>query len=639
MLPWRLAKQYEKSETGFILARKTNYRKTMKKTLPLFITLFAIQSLFAQRFNWATSGGYAGIANSFLGAIDIARDPQGNVYTMDYGNGKQQCQGDTFDPLSSYTTFVYKFNPQGELLHVSRIGALSGDFYGYNLETDEAGSVYVLGQPNGVTSIIINSDTVAAVGNTNQLVKLDRDGTYQWKKNTGFAGNGEGCMLQHSKGYIYYQSGNLTITKMDTAGNAVSALTASYYSSPTSSTGVIYKGSSVFSNSDLLFAAYSRGVVAFGNDTLYNTGNPFLTAPILLLRCDTSLNLDWARYLSNTRDPDQNFIPVAIDKDNSVYTAVQVNDEMIIGTDTVTNPNNNFIGEGAIVKVDSAGNDVWARALQSTSTSLAWCLQPSTDNAGVIFGGGYTGNATFGTFTLSNGSNSLPFIAKLDANGNFTKAFNYLQAPSGSDANCLLPDGDGNYLVGGKLPNNTVPVFSCTPIAGAKGFYLGSFSEQPDSVPTPAITANGNVLSASPDFEGDIQWFFNGTLLNGENGPTLTATQSGNYTVEYSYTTGCVGSASSAVQAVTISSVGQATGKDGWMLYPNPSSGVFVLHGPDDNSPATGLVIKNMAGAVIYSTAHYSPQQSIDITRAAAGLYVVEVTSNSTAATFKVLKQ
>lgn len=612
----------------------------MKIKTTIIFTLLAVQSLFAQRFNWATSGGYVGIANSFNGAIDIAVDPQGNIYTMDFGNGLQQCQGDTIDKLSSYTTFIYKFNPQGALLSISRVGALSGGvFYGYNLETDDAGSVYILGQPNGVTSIIINDDTVSAIGNTNQLIKLDANGNFVWKINTGAATNGEGCMLQYSKGYLYYQSGNLTVSKIDTAGVIGASLSASFYSSPTSSMGVLYKGSGVFSNGDILLAGVSYGRVAFGTDTLNNIGNPFLTIPVLLVRCDTNMNVVWARYASNVRDPDKNFLPVAIDSSDAVYVGVQVNYEMIIGTDTIGAQGTIFTGEGGVIKIDAAGNDVWARAFQSTSTCYAWCMTNTSDNSGILVGGGYTGVATVGSVTLPSAPNGLPFMSKMDANGNFSNVFSYLSAPSQTDALCLEAGSNGVYYVGGKLQGTTAPVFSCTPIAPAKGFYLGAFTEQPDSVPTPSITVNGTLLTATPIFFGDIQWYLNGNILNGETGQTLNATQSGNYTVEYTYTTGCVGSQTSAVQTISLTSVNNVNEKDVFVVYPNPSNGLIQFKGLNKNHDIINISIKNLKGNTIVSTSTYKDNQLLDITNAASGVYFVEVITERGVTVIKLLKQ
>ncbi|HPH82708.1 MAG TPA: hypothetical protein PL185_09040, partial [Flavobacteriales bacterium] len=189
----------------------------MRNLLVLLILVLSNQ-LFSQRFDWATTGGATGIANSFYGAVDIARDPQGNIYTFDYSNHAQQCQGDTLQPYDGITAYIYKFNSQGELLFMNRVGELGGSFTPFNIETDDAGSLYILGQGAGNGAIIVKEDTVPAVDFTNQLIKLDSNGNFVWKQNTGVSTNNQGCMLQHSGGYLYYQSGNLSVSKIDTAG-------------------------------------------------------------------------------------------------------------------------------------------------------------------------------------------------------------------------------------------------------------------------------------------------------------------------------------------------------------------------------------------------------------------------------------
>jgi len=609
----------------------------MQKALILILTFITAQSLFAQRFDWATTGGAAGIANSFFGAIDIARDPQGNIYTMDYSNHAQQCQGDTLRPFQgSASTYIYKFNAQGILLFMNRVGPVNGTFAAFNIETDDAGSLYLLGQSVG-TILVVNEDTVTAVSNTNQLIKMDSLGNFVWMQNTGASASNQGCMLQYSSGYLYYQSGNLRVSKIDTAGVVGASLTASYYTTPASYPGLFFKGSSVFPNGDLLFAAYSYGDVAYGTDTLFHIGNPFLTAPFLFVRCDTGMNLVWAKYASNGRNPDNVFIPVAIDSSDNVYAAVQVNQEMIIGNDTIQSTA--FTGQGTIIKLNGAGTGIWAHALQSTGLAYAWCMQKAADHSGILIGGGYNGTAQFGSFTLATGSQNLPFVAKFDANGNYLNAFNYLQNPTQTDALSMSADGNGHYYVGGKLASSTVPVFSCTPATPNKGFYLGSFTEQPDSVFTPTITVNGNQLTATPPFAGNIQWYFNNGILNGENGQTLTATQNGNYSVVYAYTTGCVGADTSLVQTVTLSSIHSNSASKLISVFPNPSNGVFQITGLDANEGAVSVSVLNVVGATIYNSSNYHVNQLINISDVAQGVYFVEVKYDGMVTTFKVLKQ
>jgi hypothetical protein len=523
---------------------------------------------------------------------------------------------------------------------MNRIGAPNGGaFTPFNIETDDHGNLYVLGQPNGVSSIIVNNDTIAAVANTNQLIKLDSMGNFVWKHNTGFASNGNGCMLKYSNGYIYFQSGNLSIGKMDTSAVLINQLSASYYSSGTAYNSLFFKGSEVFSNGDLLFAAISYGTVAYGTDTLINTGNPFLTIPVLLLRCDSDLNLHWIKYASNVRDPDNNFIPLAIDSADAIYAAVQVNQEMIIGNDTITNPNNYFTGEGGIIKLDSAGNGIWAKALPCTNTAYAWCMQKAPDNSGIFIGGGLTGTAQFGQFTVIGNSNSLPFIAKFDFNGNYTNAFGFLQNPTGTDALSMAATMNNKFYVGGKLSSITIPVFSCNPATPNKGFYLGNFTEQPDSVPTPAIIANGDTLTATPNFSGAIQWYLNGTILNGETGQTLTVSQSGNYSVVYTYLTGCTGSATSPAHTVIATAVNSLKNNLHIQVCPNPSNGLFQLKGVDLNSSGGKLTVKNILGTTVFSSTDFKPDQMIDIRNAANGIYFITVLQDQKTSTIKLIKE
>ncbi len=517
----------------------------MKKLLFILLSFFFTIVSHAQRFDWVTTGGASGIVNSFAGAVDIARDPQGNIYTIDFSNHAQQCQGDTLTPFTSVTTFIYKFDAQGVLQFINRVGAtIGGSFTPFNIETDDAGNLYLLGQPNGVNFIIVNNDTVSAIANTTQLIKMDSLGNFVWKINTGVATNGEGCMLQYSKGSLYYQSGNLSVSKIDTAGIITNNLTASYYSSPTASTGLLFKGSGVLSNGDLLLAALSRGKVAYGTDTLVNIGNPFLSSPILLVRCDTNMNLVWARYVSNVRDPDKNFIPVTIGNDDGIYLGVQVRDSLFAGNDALRNIAGTTIGLGGVVKIDAQGNSIWAEELVTNSQSIPWSMQNATDGSGVFVGGGYVSNAQFGSITLPLATNVRPFIAKINYNGVFTQAFSYLSAATGSETQCMATNGTGDYYIGGRLSNTNVPVFICKPATANQGFYLAKFADVPDTIQKPSISiireGNKVFFSATVNDGQFTSWNFgDGTPTTTQVNPTHIYSGAGLYPAVLTTTKGC----------------------------------------------------------------------------------------------------
>ena len=170
-------------------------------------------------------------------------------------------------------------------------------------------------------------------------------------------------------------------------------------------------------------------------------------------------------------------------------------------------------------------------------------------------------------------------------------------------------------------------------------FYLGNFTEQPDIAPTPTIIANGNQLTASPEFSGDIQWYLNGNILNNENGQTLLAPETGNYSVTYAYITGCISADTSSVLNVIINNIYATNGNSTISIYPNPSTGLFQISGVKDESSSFDISVCNLLGATIYNFSNINKNQAINIADAAPGIYLVQVKSNNAIATFKVLKQ
>lgn len=152
----------------------------MRHLHPVLATAFTLLlhpgNANAQGFQWSTTGGAAGISNSFMGAMDIARDPAGDLYLFNDANTAQQCQGDTVQPLGgggSLNTFIHKFDADGILQWIRPIGPF---FQPFSIECDDAGSIYLLGRT--LTSDILLADTVLSVtANRNHLLKFAPTGT------------------------------------------------------------------------------------------------------------------------------------------------------------------------------------------------------------------------------------------------------------------------------------------------------------------------------------------------------------------------------------------------------------------------------------------------------------------------------
>ena len=318
----------------------------------------------------------------------------------------------------------------------------------------------------------------------------------------------------------------------------------------------------------MLFAAHSRSNISyFEGDTLRPTDNVFLTAPHLYLRCDTNFNVVWAKYFGNFRDPDSHFLPVTIGNDDQIYSLVQVNSQLIVGTDTI-NGNASSIGTFTMLKISDAGDAVWARQFGDVHLARPYFIINIPDGTGVFACGTFSGSPQFGQL-IPDASKGRSFITKMDYLGNYLDVFTF--TGSIMEPTSLATDGQGSFYVGGKCQKNPIPVFSCEQRTPNAGFYRARFTEEPDEAPQPEIEVNGNLLTATPTFSGNIQWFFNDEAIPGATEQTYIATENGNYSVQYAYIDGCISEATSEVTNVVVSSVFNLDNTT-LKVYPNPTN-------------------------------------------------------------------
>jgi Secretion system C-terminal sorting domain len=606
----------------------------MKKIITMYLLLCVI-ICNAQRFDWVSTAGYAGVANSYNGAVAMARDSQGNIYTLDAANAPQQCQGITATPVTSGTyIFLYKFNSSGEIIYIKPIGT---NFTPLNVVVGENDNVYVLGSLMGTSEIRINNQTIIDAENRNYIFKLDAEGNLIWRvKNNISFGNFTACsLLFFANNHIYFQTGPLSITKVSTAGQFVSTLTADAFSSTTSANAVFFRGASKLSNGDLIFTATSSGTITYGSTVLVPTENSFSHVAMLTLRTTENLSLIWANYTNGLQNPNKNTIPIATGNDNGIYVGVQISATLTAGSDTVTNASGAAVG--AILKMDDAGNKIW---LKSTTNNLqTYSILNNPDGSGVMCGGQLFGfqPITLGT-TSVDPINGNAVIAKIDYNGIFQNSFSFVKGPIGSIVRSLSTDNLGTFYVGGKLNNSTSPVFSCISRQGNNGLYLAKFIEQPDTAPKPIISVSGNTLTANPAFSGTIQWFFNGTVISGANSSSFIATQVGNYSVSYSLSAvpACV--SNSAVTTITVLS-NKDFSKNKFSIFPNPSSGLFKIQTDSQIENAT-ITVADLNGRIVFEVKSESLEiKSLDLNHLQSGIYILNISNVDFNHSQKIVKQ
>lgn len=150
----------------------------------------------------------------------------------------------------------------------------------------------------------------------------------------------------------------------------------------------------------------------------------------------------------------------------------------------------------------------------------------------------------------------------------------------------------------------------------------------------PAIAQVGDSLIAAPTFNGDIQWFLDGSPIAGADGQFTAITANGDYSVTYTSTTGCTGTASSSTFPVT--TLGLSTSTEAKLfIRPNPTHGPVVLSGLPVNARVSVL---DATGRVRQGPSSARSDLAIDLRDEPAGLYLVRVEAEGKVRTMRILK-
>ena len=589
---------------------------TLKHTLFLIAAFISVNT-FAQRFNWSTSAGYPAIANGYLGAVDLTTDAQGNVYTFDYANLDQVCQGDTIEKVSNGSDlFVYKFNPNGELIWGKAFGTSSGLVVPLNLEMGPDNNLYALVHITS-NNIVTEDSTFQVISPTNVILNINENGTLNWVKSAQFSC--PSCfLLEIANERIYYQAGSSLIKSM--AFDQSPGASYSFYFDPgTAVPNLAIQGSAQFNNGDILLAGLQRGDASFlASDTLFQIDNPFLYCNISYVRLTPDLQPVWANTFGSLHDPETHFIPVAVDANEQIYTAWELLDTVTIAGTTVDGGYNNYAG--TILSMDGNGNPLWFRELASNSSMQLNALLADTESNKVWVTGWSFSLTTIGDSVLTPSVNGSPILASVNSDGVFANQITLNQMP-GTKGNSLAKGTANQLYLGGILFNGSDYTINCIDYDGNRGLFVASFFDIPQNPPTPAIAADGSLLTASPEFEGAIQWFLNGVEIDGATSQSIEATAEGDYSVVYSYDFGCSGEATSSIVFVSTSVTELKV--ESVLVFPNPADALLNIQIPRAESvciySADGKLVRNILPKT----------NTIDISDLNPGLYLIRVLVNN----------
>lgn len=209
----------------------------------------------------------------------------------------------------------------------------------------------------------------------------------------------------------------------------------------------------------------------------------------------------------------------------------------------------------------------------------------------------------------------------------------------GNSEMLFAPAGYADYLWNGLSGGQTAIVSQTITVMLTVVDSLGcSNTSVPTQVtaiplPTPNIYAFGNILAT--DSAASYEWFLDGISL-GLHTQSITATASGNYTVEVANANDCIGaSAAYAYVATGISAPQQQQ----LAVSPNPSNGNFHMVLPADWD-VNGLQLALFDGTGRQVAARFLQNASridVDATQLAAGIYTLSATSATASASARVV--
>lgn len=400
-----------------------------KTTLILTILLSMVALTQAQNCFWAKS---AGTSDEDAGK-SIATDLNGNVYVTGYFTGNSISFGGnvlTNSNNGSYAYYVVKYSAGGNVIWAR--GA-AGNGKGLGVATDAAGNIYVTGHFTSLTmtfgTAVVNSTAV----NFDDIfvVKYNSAGTVQWAKSAGGTGYDYGYGIDvDAAGAIYitgeftsstFSFGNSTLTKSGIDYTDAFILKYSATGNPLwakSAGGVRADNANrVSSHGAALYitGSYTSDNLSFGADVLTNdfpNGDAFYIS-----KFDTSGTAQWTKDASYGLGIGYG---ITDDAAGNIYvTGVFHGDSIHFGSVSL-----HSIESGSedifIAKYSSAGNVIWAKGVGGSGSDISYGVSTDASNGLFITGYFMSPSINFEVDTLYNYGSNNPdvFIAKYDTDGN-----------------------------------------------------------------------------------------------------------------------------------------------------------------------------------------------------------------------------
>jgi hypothetical protein len=404
----------------------------MKKLLFTLAILFTVLHSNAQsaKFFWNTTIGSTGNEQ----ANAVITDPMGFVYTVGKFSGTVD-----FDPgpgvfnitaFGQSDVYVSKQDPTGAFLWAKKFGG-AFDEEAMSIALDPMQNIYVCGHYKGVADFNpgIGGGVVNSLGDKDIFIlKLDRDGFFQWvRRSGGTAPDAAHSIIWDKTGYVHvtgtYWSlsalGEVYITKLDPNGNfSYVRLYGSNGLDIANSIGVDKFGNS-----------YSLGTFDGGGDFDPSGGIAKLDTKglkdIFITKFTSSGILVWAKSIGGTNNDIGRSIHV--NDSGHIYITGSFSGKVDFDPSVVLSDTSYLESKGIndmfIARFDQSGNFVWARRIGDTTADCEGAAVKGDLFGHIVVTGVFTDTVDFDpspskTFELKSVGGHDIFITKYDNAGN-----------------------------------------------------------------------------------------------------------------------------------------------------------------------------------------------------------------------------
>ena len=348
---------------------------------------------------------------------DVAVDGNGNIYitgyyryTIDFGGGGLTA--------NSYDIYVASFTPSGKHRWSKNFGGSSSD-YGYGVAVDGNGNVYVTGM--FYNSINFGGSTISSHGSGDIfLASFDSNGKHRWSKGFGGTSSDYGYAVEtdpsgnvYITGYMYYSAnfGGGTLTSKGSADVFLASFDSSgkhRWSKNFGSTSSDYGyGLATDTSGNVYVSGYHYSTINFGGSNLTSKGSydAFLAA------FDSSGNHRWSKSFGNT-SADYGY-DVATDTAGNVYLTGYFYYSVDFGGGTLTSKGG---GDIYLASFTSSGGHRWSKNFGGTSSDYGYGV--ATDPSGNVFITGYYYNSLdFGGGTVTSKGSYDAYLASFTNSG------------------------------------------------------------------------------------------------------------------------------------------------------------------------------------------------------------------------------